>query len=161
MSFAAASVAMAALTTLRSPPARVAPLASVAGSISRPIAALSGAAFEHVDAASPPSTAASSVVAPPPPAPSPARSEPEGGRTELELLARAQAAYSGRDFARAITLIGELSRRFPNGHLAEEREALRVRSLIGIGSADQAGRAATAFARRFPRSVLLPNEGKR
>ena len=75
---------------------------------------------------------------------------------ELDLLQRAHGAYTRRDFSVALTLVAEHARRFPNGHLAEQREALRVRSLAGAGRADEAHRAAAAFAVRFPRSVLLP-----
>jgi hypothetical protein len=75
---------------------------------------------------------------------------------ELDLLQRAHGAYTRRDFAVALTLIAEHARRFPQGHLAEQREALRVRSLIGAGRLNEAHRAAAAFAVRFPRSVLLP-----
>lgn len=76
--------------------------------------------------------------------------------SEFDLLARAQAAYTHHDFSRALALVAEHTRRFPSGHLAEEREALRVRSLLGSGRSEDAERAAAAFARRFPRSVLLP-----
>jgi hypothetical protein len=75
---------------------------------------------------------------------------------ELALLQRAHAAYTGRDFSAALTVIAEHAHRFPKGPLAEQREALRVRSLAGAGRADEARRAAAAFAIRFPRSVLLP-----
>lgn len=75
---------------------------------------------------------------------------------ELDLLQRAHGAYTRRDFSAALTLIAEHARRFPNGHLAEQREALRVRSLLGSGRADEAHRAEAAFASQFPRSVLLP-----
>jgi hypothetical protein len=40
--------------------------------------------------------------------------------------------------------------------LAEERDALRIRALVGAGRTPEARRAAAAFANRFPRSVLLP-----
>jgi hypothetical protein len=75
---------------------------------------------------------------------------------ELELLQRAHAAYTRRDFSGALKLVEEHARRVPNGRLAEEREALRVRLLDGAGRADDAQRAARGFAARFPRSVLLP-----
>ena len=75
---------------------------------------------------------------------------------ELELLQRAQAAYTGHEFSTALGLIAEHTHRFSRGHLAEEREALRVRCLSGAGRTDEAHRAATEFAARFPRSVLLP-----
>lgn len=75
---------------------------------------------------------------------------------EIALLQRAESAYTRRDFSGTLTLIAEHARRFPKGHLAEEREALRVQSLVGAERSDEAHRAAAAFAARFPRSVLLP-----
>jgi len=75
---------------------------------------------------------------------------------ELELLQRAHSAYSRDEFSRALALVREHARRFPSGRLAEEREALRLRSLLGTGRTQRANRTAAAFAVRFPRSVLLP-----
>jgi hypothetical protein len=75
---------------------------------------------------------------------------------EIALLQRAEAAYTRRDFPGTLTLVAEHARRFPRGRLAEEREALRVQSLVGAERSDEARRAAAAFAARFPRSVLLP-----
>ena len=80
----------------------------------------------------------------------------ESYAAELYLLQRAQSNYASHDFPDALVLVAEHARRFPNGRLAEEREALRVRSLGGAGRGDQARRALAAFAKRFPRSVLLP-----
>jgi hypothetical protein len=85
-----------------------------------------------------------------------ALSPQESYAAELYLLQRAQSEYASQDFPDALVLVAEHARRFPNGRLAEEREALRVRSLAGAGRGDQARRALLAFARRFPRSVLLP-----
>ena len=50
----------------------------------------------------------------------------------------------------------EHARLFKDGRLAEEREALRVKALAGLGRSEEARRAAAAFRARFPRSVLLP-----
>ena len=75
---------------------------------------------------------------------------------ELDLLQRAQAASDERDFSGALVLVAEHARRFPDGRLAEEREALRVRSLARSEHAEEAHHAAEAFANRFPRSVLIP-----
>jgi hypothetical protein len=83
-------------------------------------------------------------------------SPPESYAAELELLQRAQTAYAGQDFSRALALVAEHGRRFPNGRLAEEREALRVRSLANSGRTHEAARALAAFSDHFPRSVLLP-----
>jgi hypothetical protein len=95
------------------------------------------------------------------PAPPPARtarplSPQESYAAELALLQRAQASYAASEFALALAQVVEHSRRFPHGRLTEEREALRIRSLVGAGRKADATRAAESFARRFPRSVLLP-----
>lgn len=81
----------------------------------------------------------------------------------LELLQRAHAAYTRHELISALALIGEHARRFPTGSLAEEREALRVRALLGCGRIEEAQHAAAAFAVGFPRSVLLPpvHDGER
>ncbi|HZL16158.1 MAG TPA: hypothetical protein VFG23_00305 [Polyangia bacterium] len=75
---------------------------------------------------------------------------------ELRLLRQARAAVARSDFAAALPLLAEHARRFKDGSLAEEREALRVRALAGLDRIDEARRAAAAFGARFPRSVLLP-----
>lgn len=74
---------------------------------------------------------------------------------EVELLQRAQHAYASGDFTNTLALVAQHARRFPGGPLAEECEALRVRSLLSSGRGDDARRAGAAFAARFPRSVLL------
>jgi hypothetical protein len=93
-----------------------------------------------------------------PPVPRPARSatKEDPFTAELELLQRAHAAYTRHEFSVALALVAEHARRFPKGRLAEQREALRVRSLAGSGRTVEAHRAAAAFAVQFPRSVLLP-----
>jgi hypothetical protein len=80
----------------------------------------------------------------------------ESYAAEVALLQRAQIAYAGRDYVNALALAAEHGRRFPNGRLAEEREALRVRALTGAGRTEDAERVAATFAERFSRSVLLP-----
>ena len=75
---------------------------------------------------------------------------------EVELLQHAHLAYARRDFRGALALVAEHARRFSHGPLAEECEALRVESLLAAGHAVEARRAAVVFAKRFPRSVLLP-----
>lgn len=94
-------------------------------------------------------------VAPEPPAAA-GPSRTEATRAELRLLRAARAAVARRDFAGALAPIGEHARKFKNGRLVEEREALRVKALSGLGRTEEARRAAAAFRARFPRSVLLP-----
>jgi hypothetical protein len=94
--------------------------------------------------------------APPSSAPAkPALSKTDAARQELRLLRLARAAVARDDFAAALPLITEHARRFKDGRLTEEREALRVKALVGLGRSDDARRAAAAFRAHFPRSVLL------
>jgi len=79
----------------------------------------------------------------------------ENPSAEAELLERAQLAYASGDFSDTLVLVAEHARRFPRGPLAEECEALRVKSLLGAGRDNDARRVSAAFAARFPRSVLL------
>jgi hypothetical protein len=94
--------------------------------------------------------------APEPPATAPVLSRTEAARAELRLLRAARAAVARRDFAGALAPLAEHTRKFKNGRLTEEREALRVKALSGLGRTEEARRAAIAFRARFPRSVLLP-----
>lgn len=75
---------------------------------------------------------------------------------ELAVIRRAQAAYADDDYLAVLDIVAEHARRFPTGRLAEEGEALRVRSLAHCGRGQDALRAMDAFAGRFPNSVLLP-----
>lgn len=74
---------------------------------------------------------------------------------ELQLLRAAREDVTRADFAGALAVIAEHVRRFRNGCLVEEREALRVKSLAGLGRHEEAQRAAAAFHARFPHSVFL------
>jgi hypothetical protein len=76
---------------------------------------------------------------------------------ELAVLERARAAVAKGDHTAALRAIALHQRRFPDGVLREEREALRVRALAGLGKTGEAERAAAQFRERFPRSVLSPS----
>jgi hypothetical protein len=75
---------------------------------------------------------------------------------ELALIQRAQSAYADGNCRAVLQLVAEHRRAFPNGRIAEEREALGVRSLALCGRPTDARRALGVFARRFPHSILLP-----
>jgi hypothetical protein len=107
-------------------------------------------------APAPPVAIVEQPVAPTPPLTAPGPSAAETARAELHLLREAHAAVARRDFSAALVPIAEHARKFKNGRLAEEREALRVKALSGLGRTDEARRAAAAFRAHFPRSVLLP-----
>jgi hypothetical protein len=74
---------------------------------------------------------------------------------ELGLLQPARSSIARGDFAAALAAVSQHQREYPRGQLTEEREALRVRALWGLGQKDGALRAAAAFRKRYPRSVLL------
>lgn len=74
---------------------------------------------------------------------------------ERRILEPAQQAVARREFGAALPAIAEHQHRFPAGQLAEEREALRVKALVGLGRMAEAQRAGAAFRERFPHSALL------
>lgn len=100
------------------------------------------------------------VGQPAPSAVAPGPSPVVAAHEELRLLRQARDAVARGDFAGALSPIAEHTRRFKNGRLAEEREALRVRALASLGRTNEARRAAAAFRARFPRSVLSPAVGQ-
>lgn len=75
---------------------------------------------------------------------------------ELQLLRQARRDVMRGDYGGALEQLGEHGRRFRNGSLVEEREALRVMSLSGLGRREEAQQSAAAFRARFPHSVFLP-----
>jgi len=87
-----------------------------------------------------------------------ARAATSSGNVDSEsaLMRRAHSAYAERNFGNALRLVAEHAKKYPRGVLAEEREALRVRSLASAGQTAESRRGAAALAQRFPRSVLLP-----
>jgi len=99
-----------------------------------------------------PAPVSTPIVTKRPPRPSHLSPRPD----ELHLLRKARAAVARQDFAAALRPIAEHARQFRHGRLVEEREALRVKSLVGLGRIEEARRGAEAFRTRFPRSVLLP-----
>jgi hypothetical protein len=133
------------------------------GAHRRPVASDgSMAPMVHVVAkAQRPAMPAPTLAAPPASTPAPTSNGPRStqadpGPAELRLLRQARSAVVRQDFAAALVPIAEHGRRFKHGRLAEEREALRVKALSGLGRREEARRAADAFESRFPRSVLLP-----
>ncbi len=102
-----------------------------------------------------PAAAESPPVETKPVRPAKSIAEGEAYAMELRVLQPAQQAVARRDFASALTAIGEHQHRFPFGRLTEEREALRVKALLGLGRRAEAQRAGAAFRNRFPRSAVL------
>lgn len=93
-------------------------------------------------------------------APEPSRRAAFGGKPdappeEVRLLVRARRSDARHDYAGVLAIAAEHERRHPTGRLAEEREALRVKALVGLKRGAEARQVAAKFRRQFPRSVLL------
>jgi hypothetical protein len=142
--------AYAARAWVAVPSAPVTPVARARALEPEPAVVVSPAPARHVAVvAAPAAPHVRRVVAKTSPAPAQPSNE------ELQLLRAARADAARGDFARALAVLSEHTRRFRNGALVEEREALRVRSLAGLGRHDEAQHAAAEFHARFPHSVFL------
>lgn len=87
--------------------------------------------------------------------PAPLHDPARGLDAELSLLRRARTALAESP-QQALQLLAEHARRFPAGHLAEERMLLRVQALCAVGEPERARAAARKFARAHPESPHIP-----
>jgi hypothetical protein len=142
-------------------------LGSMAGALAwRAAQAPSPPRVVHVDrsppAASAPAptaeTAASPVQlpAPAPPAPVSAPAPGDSLAAERALLDVARSAFGRGEGDEALGALARHEKLFPGGQLAEEREALTVRSLVLAGHEREARARAARFRKRYPTSVMLP-----
>ena len=82
------------------------------------------------------------------PAPSSTHDAPD----ELGLIRAMQQALRSGDAGRALTLVGEHTRRFPSGTLAEEREGVRAVAQCQLAAPSARATILQTFARRHPSS---------
>jgi hypothetical protein len=75
---------------------------------------------------------------------------------ELALLAVARTAFGKRDSSATIAALEQHRREFPNGKLAEEREAMMVEALVEAGRANEAKARGAEFKTTYPKSILTP-----
>lgn len=87
---------------------------------------------------------------------SPDANEARSGRllAETHLLARAQRALRGHDPQSALALIERHAARFPNGALAQERDAARVFALCALTRVADAAKAQQRFLQTWSDSPL-------
>ncbi|MBI5532195.1 MAG: hypothetical protein HY898_05750 [Deltaproteobacteria bacterium] len=76
------------------------------------------------------------------------------GPSETALLQQAQGAL-GSDPGRALALTREHARRFPSGALSQEREAIAIQALVGLGRKAEARARAERFASANPGSAYV------
>lgn len=84
-----------------------------------------------------------------------ARVEPLG--EQQALLDRARAALASGDSGQAQAALSEHARVYPSSALAEEREALAIKSLITSGDSAGARARAAGFEARYPHSLFSPS----
>jgi hypothetical protein len=104
-------------------------------------------------------TAAASVQLPAPTSPPATGSAPGPGDSlaaERALLDVARSAFGRGEGDEALAALARHEKLFPGGQLAEEREALTVRSLVLAGHQREARARAARFRKRYPTSVMLP-----
>jgi hypothetical protein len=75
---------------------------------------------------------------------------------ERALLERAQSALARGHPSEAYQAALEHELDYPHGQLVEEREVLEVQSLAALGRRAEAEKAAAAFRKSHPKSLLLP-----
>jgi hypothetical protein len=132
----------------------VAPVASSRVTAARPIAAVVPETTESATITAPEAAPRRRIVR------KTSAATPAATNAELQLLRAARQDVTGGDFADALAAIAEHVRRFRHGRLVEEREALRVKALAGLGRHEDAQRAAVEFHARFPHSVFLSTFGR-
>ena len=118
-----------------------------------------GAAPRPVSISAPASTGFSSPAArtpaqvpPPRSGASPQSRDSQVGSGQI-LLDEARAGLVQGDPERALARIDMHRAKYPDGRQTEEREALRVGALAGVGRHEDARRAAAAFHMRWPGSI--------
>lgn len=114
---------------------------------------------EPVPTANAPPATSSAAATASPALPERSRTPREDEMAELHLLERARGALARGDFGNAWSVLVTHEQRFPRGRLVEEREALKVNTLLGLGRREDAHRVASDFRNRFPQSVLLARMG--
>lgn len=88
--------------------------------------------------------------------PSPTEAPASTLREEAAVIRSARAALGSDSPRRALALANEHAKRFREGLLAEERDAVRIQALCRLARHDEAALARAAFERRHPHSAHDP-----
>jgi len=94
---------------------------------------------------------------PMPPVPEDAPANVSSWSKERALLENARRALGAGEPEVCLFELGKHARAFPTGRLAEEREALAINALVGVGRYTEARQKADLFARRYRHSFLAPS----
>lgn len=112
------------------------------------------AAALEAPAASTTAEPSESVAARATPAPAATASTADQGPSEIALLQQAQAEL-GANPGRSLALTQQHARRFPGGAFSQEREAIAIQALAGLGRTAEARARAERFAAAFPGSAYV------
>ncbi len=156
-------VGVAAYVAVRTPevapPAPPAPIATTSHDAPSPSVAASESSLPVVDVSALPNASSSPATRPTVVSSAPSVvAAPE----EDPLLAEARAVRAARDLLRsgdgegALRDLRAAAKRFPNGTMVEEREALMIEALAKTGRGDEARERAQTFLRTRPSSPLAP-----
>ena len=136
-------------------PARVVSLNSPAEPTTKPVAsdeapapAIASVSVDALPEAAPVRSGAKKVL------PAPVPSSTDTLEQEARLLADSRQARQAGEGTRALALLDEHARTFPNGWLANDRAAERVVVLCSLGRRDEAVREATVFLKGRPKGPL-------
>lgn len=110
----------------------------------------SAAPIETTTALAPPSASASA-----PPTPTPVLPAVDLER-ERVILEAAKVALARGDGDAALDAVHDHQKRFPDGALAEERDALEIQALVATGDRSAASARAARFRTKYPKSLFLP-----
>lgn len=142
----------AGLLTARAPAPTTASAAPHAGAASLPPEAPVGS----TPASSAPASATNDPPHEPPAAPKvrvqPAPVSSEQRASERTLLDQARRSLREGDADRALAMVQRHEKDFPSASLAEERDVIRISTLVALGKAEEARARAAAFDRRYPGS---------
>jgi len=111
-----------------------------------------------VEAPDVPVSALPAVSAPARPLASPAAGEgpsAKGLAAERALLDVARSALARGEAAEALAAADRHAREYPDGALAEEREAIAIKALVALGRRDEARARLRELERKHPNSLVL------
>ncbi|MEO6576594.1 MAG: hypothetical protein ABIP89_22290 [Polyangiaceae bacterium] len=108
-----------------------------------------------IDVLALPSSVPSSIPAPRPHV-APRETGDDDLASELAFVQMARTALARQNYSAALDATDQHARKFPNGHLAEERESLAIQALVGGGRDADARARAARFRAKYPHSLLLP-----
>jgi hypothetical protein len=151
--FALGAIVGITLDRSLTPPPVAAPVVTVIArapdTIAKPVASDAVPASSLPDAP----RAAATVVTEAPSAP--AAPSARGLAAERALLDVARSALARGEAGDALAAADRHAREYPEGALAEERDAIAIRALAALGRRPEAKTRAAAFERRYPKSLAL------